>query len=90
LLKYNAALAKSNFGTPVVFFLVHPTQQGAPNIRVIGEVERFLIRQAKAENPHLLNVKNAQVQRWSITGVIYSAPGQPSSSARSFRKAMGL
>lgn len=90
LLKYNTALAIANFGTPVLFFVVLRQAQGAPNVNAISEAERFLIGQAKAKNPRLLNKTNVKQQAWRINGVVYSSPGQPSQAAKRFRIAMGL
>jgi hypothetical protein len=89
-LKLTNAMTDYERGTPVVFLIVH-TGKGKLNLKVIDEVEQFLIQNALARNPdQLQNVHFTKKSGWWIGGVFRSQAGQPSHDAVKFRKALGL
>ena len=91
LKKYHEVLVKGSKGTPVLFFVVHPVQQGKDNARVIGDLEKFLIQALVAKNPEdQVNKQNAAPRPWSIKGVLGGPRGKPSNQAIDFRSCMGL
>ena len=81
--KYHNGFSEYAKGTPVMYFVVHPTQKGPTNGRYIGEIEDFLIQAGVVKNPDLQNVKGTQQPKWSIKGVIRSG-GKRTKSAREF------
>ena len=74
--KYHNGFSDYGKGSPVMYFVVHPTQRGPTNERQIAEIEDFLIQAGVAKNPNLQNVKGAQQPLWSIKGVIRSGAGK--------------
>lgn len=88
--KYQRCLADTNKGTPVLFFLMSPTKKGKPNVKVIRELEDYLIQTAVSRNPELLNVKGTEREDWGIAGVLRGGSGKPSKGALAFKKTMGL
>jgi hypothetical protein len=90
LWKYQQCLADTKKGIPVMFFVVSPSSRGKPNVKVIKELEDFLIQTAVSKNPDLLNVKGTSKADWGINGVIRGRQGQPSISALALKKSLGL
>jgi hypothetical protein len=88
--KYQRCLADIAKGTPVLFFLMPQTRKGKPNLRVIRELEEYLIQTAVSRNPNLLNVQGTERASWGIAGVIRGSVGKPSQAAQAFKKALGL
>jgi len=88
--KYQNGFSDYAVGTPVMFFVVHPSQRGRANKREIGEIEDFLIQTGVAKNPDLQNVKGAQRPKWSIRGVVRGGQGNLGKPVRDFRKLFAL
>ncbi|MGO9769534.1 MAG: hypothetical protein ACLPSW_08280 [Roseiarcus sp.] len=63
-------------GTPLMFFVVHPTQRGPTDAKHIAQIEDFLIQAGVAKNPNLQNIKGTRQPGWSIKGVIRSGAGK--------------
>jgi hypothetical protein len=74
--KYHNGFSDYGKGTPVMYFVVHPTQRGPTNEKQIEKIEDFLIQAGVAKNPNLQNVKGAQQPLWSIKGVVRSGAGK--------------
>jgi len=90
LLKYALGLATYDKGTPVLFFVASLQKKGRVNVKVIDDLEDFLIQNAKAKNPDIVNKKGTKEASWSIRGVVRGGHGKPSAAARAFRSMMGL
>lgn len=88
--RYNEALVDYNRGSPVLFLVAHPARSGRRNGQAIGELEDFLIQNAVARNPDLLNVKGTRIQRWGIAGVVRSGGGRRSAEAQAFARMMNI
>ena len=84
--KYHNGFSEYGKGTPVMYFVVHPTQKGPTNGKYIAEIEDFLIQAGVVTNPNLQNVKGTQRPRWSIKGVIRSGAGKRSDAEKQFSK----
>jgi len=68
-----------------------PKGRGRPNTKVIGDLEDFLIQNAKARNEDLVNKIGAKEANWSIRGVLRStSQGPPPKPAREFKRMMGF
>lgn len=90
-LKYTIGLSRYEKGTPVLFFVASPRKSGPPNAKVIGDLEDFLIQNAKARNEDLVNKIGAKESNWSIRGALRStSQGPPPKPAREFKRMMGL
>jgi hypothetical protein len=87
--KYLDGLADYARGTPVMFFIVHPTQRGRTNVREILDMEDFFVQILLAKNPNLLNKRGTSGPSWAVAGVVGATPGKPSRSASQFKKAIG-
>jgi len=74
--KYHNGFSDYAKGTPLMFFVVHPSQKGPTNGKHIREIEDFLIQAGVAKNPNLQNIKGIQKPSWSIKGVIRSGVGK--------------
>jgi|SRR6267143_4333245 len=88
--KYTLGFADYDKGTPVLFFVTLPQRKGPVNKKVIKDLEDFLIQNAKARNPGLINKIGAGEANWAISGVIRGGQGKPSAIARSFKGMMGF
>lgn len=84
--KYSDGFSNYAKGTPLMYFVVHPTHRGRINATQIAAVENFLIQAGVAKNPYLQNVKGTQQPRWSIKGVIRSGAGKPDDTEVKFRR----
>ncbi len=84
--KYHNGFSAYAKGTPVMYFVVHPKQQGPTNKKDIKEIENFLIQAGVATNPNLQNVKGTQQPSWSIKGVIRSGAGKRKATEKQFCK----
>ena len=73
--KFHNGFSEYAKGTPVIYFIVHPLQQGQTNAKQIAQIEDFLIQAGIAKNPNLQNIKGTQQPSWSIKGVIRSNAG---------------
>jgi hypothetical protein len=71
-------------GSPVMYFVVHPTQKGKTNSKQIGEIEDFLIQAGVAKNPDIQNVKGTSRPSWGIKGVVRSKAGKRGSPETDF------
>ena len=87
---YAPALADTGRGTPVMFFVTAPTGKGAPPKAMIRDLETFLIQVGVAKNPDLSNIQNRQEARWGIKGVVRGGKGKTASSAKDFKRMMGI
>jgi hypothetical protein len=87
--KYQEAIAHYKAGTALLYFLVAPQSNTAP--QKIAELERFLIETAWAANPDLLNQKGKKELTWAIPGVTRSAgKGAVPAPVKGLRKALRL
>lgn len=84
--KYHNGFSEYAKGTPLMYFVVHPSQKGPTNGKHISEIEDFLIQAGVAKNPGIQNVKGAQRPAWSIKGVLRSGAGKRNSSEVQFSK----
>jgi hypothetical protein len=82
--KYHNGFSEYAKGTPLMYFVVHPNQQGPTNSKQIAQIEDFLIQAGVAANPDLQNVKGTQQPSWSIKGVIRSGAGKRNKAAIEF------
>jgi hypothetical protein len=73
-------------GTPLMYFVVHPTQKGKTNSKQVGQIEDFLIQAGVAKNPDIQNVKGTTRPDWNIKGVVRSTPGKRSAVENEFAK----
>jgi hypothetical protein len=87
--KYNEAIAKAGYGTPVLYFVVHPANRGRPNRPAIDELEGFLIQAAYIRNPELLNRTRVEGRGWAIQG-FGNGRGRPPRSAIELARALGV
>ena len=71
-----------------VFFIT--TKESGRFDEIIGEIESYLIIQAKRANENLLNEKNT-TPKWSISGIYgESKISKPSMAARMLKKSLKL
>src|SRR5260370_5211073 len=84
------ALANYAKGTPVLYFVRHPSQRGKTNEKQIGEIENFLIQSTSIRNPDVQNVHGREAPKWEIRGVIRSGQGKPTTPESTFRRLMGV
>jgi hypothetical protein len=82
--KYHNGFSEYAKGTPLMFFVVHPTQKGKTNSKQIGEIEDFLIQAGVAKNPDIQNVKGTGQPKWSIKGVVRGTSGKRSAAECDF------
>lgn len=87
---YAPALARKGKGTLVMFLLVPRPRRGKPNIRLIKDLETFLIQVASAKNPELSNVQERKEAQWGISGVIRGGQGKPGKAAKALKLAVGI
>jgi len=90
LTRYHQFLANYAKGTPVVFFVLAPSQKGKPNVSQINAVEKYLIELGTTANERLLNVKDTNPPGWGIQGVVRSGKGKTSTGTKDFRTMMGI
>jgi hypothetical protein len=83
--KYHNGFSEYGKGTPIMYFVVHPAQQGPTNTKSIREIEDFLIQAGVAANPKLQNVQGTKRPSWSIKGVIRSTAGKRTEAETKFR-----
>jgi hypothetical protein len=88
--KYNRVLLKKPKSRLVLYFIRRPTHRGKRNQKQIARLETWLIAQAKAVNPSLLNKQNIPRETWGISGIIRGGPGKPAAAAASFRRAVDV
>ena len=88
--KCNRTLADYSRGTLIMFVIAAPTGRGRPADKQITLLEDFLIQIGVAANDKLLNIQGTKEEEWSLTGLIRSARGRPSSAAATFKAAMKL
>jgi hypothetical protein len=88
--KFSNGLADYKKGTPIMYFVRHPTQKGKTNAKQIGEVETFLTQNAVVKNLNLQNLHGTKAPRWSIHGVIRGGKGKPKKAESEFKKLIGL
>jgi len=82
--KYQDGFSDYAIGTPIMYFIVHPSKQGPTNVKYVGQIEEFLVQAGVAKNPDLQNVKGTQRPKWSIKGVIRSGVGRRSKAEVQF------
>lgn len=68
--KYHECLIDMARCTPVLFFVIAQNARGMKGDSHIADVEKFLIQNALAANPDLLNIKGTRSDGWSIAGVV--------------------
>jgi len=90
LLKYAIGMARYERGTPILFLVASPQHKGRVNVKVIDDLENFLIQNAKAKNPHLVNKTGTKEADWAIRGVVRRKGGKTSAAARALRSMMGF
>src|SRR2546425_8953834 len=83
-------MARYEKGTPILFLVASPLGKGRVNVKVIDDLENFLIQNAKAKNPHLVNKTGTKEADWAIQGVVRRKGGKTSASARALRSVMGF
>lgn len=88
--RYHRCLVDYVRGTPIMFFLVLPKTRGKVNVRLIGELESYLITLGETANPRLSNVRGRSREGWGIRGVVRGGHGKPGPAARKFRRLMEL
>ena len=87
--RYLNTLAHYRAGTALLFFLVAPNANTAP--QKIDELERFLIETAWAANAELLNQKGKKELTWAIPGVTKSiGKGAVPKPVKGLRKTLRL
>ncbi len=87
--QYQEALAHYKTGTALLFFVIAPRSDTAP--QKIAEIEQFLIETAWAANPELLNQNGKKDLTWAIPGVTKSAgKGAAPKPVKDLRKTLGL
>ncbi|HXU32318.1 MAG TPA: hypothetical protein VN851_17260 [Thermoanaerobaculia bacterium] len=84
--KYHNGFSDYAKGTPLMYFVVHPTQKGKTNSTQIGEIEDFLIQAGVAKNPDIQNIKGTARPGWSIKGVVRGSAGKRSETETDFAK----
>ena len=82
--KYHNGFSEYAKGTPVMYFVVHPTQKGKTNSKQIVQIEDFLIQAGVAKNPDIQNVKGTARPDWSIKGVVRGTAGKRSAAESEF------
>jgi hypothetical protein len=91
LVRYNNVLFKGQKGTPVLFFVAPGGNKNKVPMRIIDEMENFLIQAALYENPQIKNVaKTKNVPKWGINGVVRGGKGKPDTTSKAFAKMVGL
>ncbi len=90
LTRYQQFLVQYAKGTPILFFIVAPVQKGKPNLKHIGELEKYLIGLGFTANPDLLNVQDTKAENWGIKGIVRGGQGKVSAGTSGFRKMMGI
>jgi hypothetical protein len=82
--KYHTGFSEYGKGTPLMYFVVHPSQKGKTNAKQITEIEVFLIQAGIAANSDLQNIKGTHQPSWSIKGVIRSGAGKRNDAETQF------
>lgn len=82
--KYQNGFSEYAKGTPVMYFVVHPSQKGPTNSKEIRQIEDFLIQAGALKNPDLQNIRGIQRPNWCIKGVIRSRAGKRSNAELQF------
>ena len=90
LAKYQRTLADYLKGTPVLFFIVSEQKMGKPNLKIIRELEDYLIQTALSANEKLINIAGTYRADFLISGVLRSGAGKPSKAAGDLRKCLKL
>jgi len=89
--KYNQLLWEGKKGTPVMFFVALPANLRKVPVKVINDMEKFLIQSAVLKNEDVLNTHNTKnLPEWSIKGVVRASKGKPSAKSQVFKTMMGL
>ena len=88
--KFSNGMADFKKGTPVLYFIRHPSQRGKINAKQIGEIENFLIQNAAVRNPNIQNLRGRQAPKWSIRGVLRSGQRRPTSAESDFKHLIGI
>ena len=86
--KYTKAIGRYNACTPLLFLLECSKSIAT---KKIAELEEFLIGQAVAANPDIIQSKGIRAPSWTIPGVTESnGKGSVSKAVQGFRKAFGV
>ncbi|MDA8191650.1 MAG: hypothetical protein M0Z68_09375 [Gammaproteobacteria bacterium] len=86
--KYTKAIGRYGACTPLLFLLECSTKIATNKIK---ELEEFLIGQAVAANPDIIQTKGIRVPTWIIPGVTESnGKGSVSKAVQGFRKTFGV
>jgi hypothetical protein len=88
--KFSNGMADYQKGTPVLYFVRHPSQRGKTNTKQIEEIENFLIQNVAVRNPDLQNLRGKQAPKWSIRGVLRSGQGKPTNAESDFKRLIGI
>ena len=84
--KFHSGFSEWGRGTPLMYFVVHPSSRGQTNNTQIGKIEDFLIQAGAAKNPGIMNVRGVQQPKWSIKGVVRSKAGKRRENEVQFAK----
>lgn len=84
--KFHNGFSEWARGTPLMYFVVHPSSRGHTNVTQIGKIEDFLIQAGAAKNPGIMNIRGVQQPKWSIKGVIRSKAGKRRDNEVQFAK----
>jgi hypothetical protein len=87
---YNEVLFEGKNGKPAMFFIVPSGNKKKVPTKIIGEIETFLIQNARIQNKKIKNKQKVKPPRWSIKGVVNNTKGNPSKEAKVLKKLMGL
>ena len=88
--RYNAALFAGKQGTPVLFFVALPGKKSKVAVRVINDIETYLIQTAKLANPKLLNKSKSKSPKWGISHVVRGGKGKANRSEGTFCNMLSL
>ena len=84
LTKYNRVIAEYMKGTPVMSFVVSPVRRGRDNIKIIEDLENFLIQVGMTVNSDLRNIRGKKEPAWGIKGVIRGGQGPKTKMSKAF------
>ncbi|MEW5796295.1 MAG: hypothetical protein AB1772_08020 [Candidatus Zixiibacteriota bacterium] len=90
LVKYSQALFAGKQGAPVLFFVALPGKKNKIAVRVIYEIETYLIQTAKVANPKLLNKSQSKPPKWGIAHVVRGGKGKRNKTDVAFCNMLSL
>jgi hypothetical protein len=86
------ALDEERTGTLVLFLLRYGSSPGAFDGKALGDLEKYLITAAYAQNPNLQNRKltSTNLPTFTVSGLTHSARGKPSKKVLALRQTLGI